>query len=329
MKRLLAAALVLLSIVLLRAAPVAAQGVIRVAYPAPDAGYAALWAAKDLGIFDKHGVNVELVYIASTPIGMAALMSGEIDVISGAAGGIIAANLAGASDLVLFAGMTRTLPFAMYSKPSITSIPQLKGMKIGVTRFGSTIDFAAQWLLTHAGMDPRKDVALIQVGSVPGIVGALKADSIAAGVLSFPSSLVAKKAGFRELGDLAAMGVKYQKEAFGAKKGYLEKNKEPIKRFIASLIASIDYVKTHQQEAVNIIAKYTKIDDRDALNTAYDLLVRKYLPPVPTVSPEHLTLILNDIAEKNPKYANVQPGRFIFDQYVREVAATAKPGAAQ
>lgn len=329
MNRMLCALLVFMSTALTQRASAFAEEVIRVAYPAPDAGYTALWAAKDLGIFEKHGVKVELVYIASTPIGMAALMSGEIDVISGAAGGIIAANLAGASDLVLFAGMTRTLPFAMYAKPTITAIPQLKGMKIGVTRFGSTIDFAAQWLLTHAGMDPRKDVALIQVGSVPGIVGALKADSISAGVLSFPSSLVAKKAGFRELGDLAAMGVKYQKEAFGAKKGYLEKNKESIKRFVTALIASIDYVKIHQQEAVNIIGKYTKIDDRDALNTAYDLLVRKYLPSVPIVSPDHLTLILNDIAEKNPKYANVQPGRFIFDQYVREVAATVKPGAAQ
>jgi NitT/TauT family transport system substrate-binding protein len=329
MKRILRGLLIFMSIALIHGASAFAEDVIRVAYPAPDAGYTALWAAKDLGIFDKHGVKVELVYIASTPIGMAALMAGEIDVISGAAGGILAANLAGASDLVLFAGMTRTLPFAMYAKPTITSIQQLKGMKIGVTRFGSTIDFAAQWLLTHAGMDPRKDVALIQVGSVPGIVGALKADSIAAGVLSFPSSLVAKKAGFRELADLAAMGLKYQKEAFGAKKGYLEKNKEPIKRFIAGLIASIDYIKTHQQEAVNIIAKYTKIDDRDALNTAYHLLIRKYLPAVPIVSPEHLTLILDDMAEKNPKYANVQPGRFIFDQYAREVAATMKPGVVQ
>lgn len=327
MSRILHGLLLFALIGVFRAADVPAQDVVRVAYPAPDAGYAALWAAKDAGFFEKNGVKVELVYIASTPIGMAALMSGEVDVITGAAGGIIAANLAGASDLVLFAGLARTLPFTLYSKPAITAIPQLRGMKIGVTRFGSTIDFAAHWLLAQSGIDSRKDVALVQVGSVPGIVGALKVDSIAAGVLSFPSSLIAKKSGFRELADLGAMGIKYQKEAFGAKKGYLEKNKETIKRFLAALIASIDFVKTHQEETVGIIGKYTKIDDKEALRAAYDLLVRKYLPPVPSVSAEHLTLILNDMAERNPKAANVPPARFIFDQYVREVTAGTKPAS--
>jgi len=296
-----------------------AQEIIRVSYPAPDAGYAALWAAKDLGLFEKNGVKVELVYIASTPIGMAALMSGEIDVITGGAGGIISANLAGAADLVLFAGMTRTLPFSLYSKPSIAGISQLKGTKVGITRFGSTFDFAARWVLAQSGIDARRDVTLIQVGNVPGILASLKAESIDAGILSFPSSWLAKKAGLRELADLAAMGVKYQKEAFGARKSFLEKKKDPIKRFITALVAAIDFVKTHPEETMKIMAKYTKTDDREALQSAYDLLVRKYLPNAPTVSAEHLALIMSDIGEKNPKTSNVSPSRFIFDQYTREV----------
>src|ERR1044071_9135709 len=121
MNRIPLALLVFMSIALTQRASAFAEEVIRVAYPAPDAGYAALWAAKDVGLFEKHGVKVELVYIASTPIGMAALMADEVDVITGAAGGIISANLAGASDLVLFAGLARTLPFSLYSKPSISS----------------------------------------------------------------------------------------------------------------------------------------------------------------------------------------------------------------
>jgi ABC-type nitrate/sulfonate/bicarbonate transport system substrate-binding protein len=296
-----------------------AQDVIRVSYPAPDAGYAALWAAKDLGFFEKNGVKVELVYIASTPIGMAALMADEIDVITGGAGGIISANLAGSSDLVLFAGMTRTLPFSLFSKPSIASIPQLKGGRVGITRFGSTFDFAARWVLSQSSMDARKDVTLLQIGNVPGILASLKAESIDAGILSFPSSWLAKKAGLRELADLAAMGVKYQKEAFGARKGFLEKKKDSIKRFIAGLVAAIDFVKSHPEETIKIIGKYTKTEEKEALQSAYDLLVRKYLPSAPTVSAEYLTLILNDLGEKNPNIRNTSPNRFIFDQYTREV----------
>jgi NitT/TauT family transport system substrate-binding protein len=305
-----------------------AQEVIRVSYPAPDAGYAALWAAKDLGLFEKNGVKVELVYIASTPIGMAALMSDEIDVVTGGAGGIISANLAGASDLVLFAGMTRTLPFSLYSKPSVTSIQQLKGSKVGITRFGSTFDFAARWVLSQSALDVRRDLTLIQVGNVPGILGALKAGSIDAGILSFPSSWLAKKAGLHELADLAAMGVKYQKEAFGARRTFLEKNKQPMIRFITALIASIEFVKTHPDETMKVIAKYTKTDEREALQSAYDLLVRKHLPSIPTVSAEHLAPILSDIAEKNPKANAALTSRFIFDQYIREVL-TARGGPAQ
>jgi NitT/TauT family transport system substrate-binding protein len=316
--------LVLFSWILLTTyAPAAfAQDVIRVSYPAPDAGYAALWAAKDTGLFEKHGVKVELVYIASTPIGMAALMAGEIDVITGAAGGIISANLAGASDLVLFAGLARTLPFSLYSKPSITSISQLKGTKVGVTRFGSTFDFAARWLLTQSGMDARKDVVLLQIGSVPGILGALKADSIDAGILSFPSSWLAKKSGLRELADIAATGMKYQKEAFGARKGFLEKRKDSMKRFVTALVAGIEFVKSQPDETIKIMGKYSKTEDKEALHSAYDLLVRKYLPNVPTVDPESLALILNDIGEKNPKANTISANRFIFDQYVREVVGS-------
>lgn len=299
-----------------------AQEIIRVSYPAPDAGYAALWAAKDLGLFEKNGVKVELVYIASTPIGMAALMSGEIDVITGGAGGIISANLAGASDLVLFAGMARTLPFSLYSKPSIGGIPQLKGTKVGVTRFGSTFHFAARWVLSQSGLDATRDVTLIQVGNVPGILGALKAEAIDAGILSFPSSWLAKKAGLRELADLAAMGIKYQKEAFGARRTFLEKKREPMKRFITALITAIDFVKTHPEETIKIMGKYTKTDEREALQSAYDLLVQKHLPSAPTVSAEHLALILSDIGDKNPKARSVSPTQFIFDQYVREILAS-------
>lgn len=298
------------------------QELIRVSYPAPDAGYAALWAAKDLGFFEKNGVKVELVYIASTPIGMAALMAGEIDVVTGGAGGIISANLAGSSDLVLFAGMTRTLPFSLYAKPSVAGIPELKGSKVGITRFGSTFDFAARWVLAQSGMDARRDVTLLQVGNVPGILASLKAEAIDAGILSFPSSWFAKKAGLRELADLAAMGIKYQKEAFGARRSFLERKKDPIKRFITALVAAIDFVKTHPEETIKIIGKYTKTDEREPLQSAYDLLVRKYLPNAPTVSAEHLALIMSDIGEKNPKTSNVSPNRFIFDQYTREVLAT-------
>ena len=305
-----------------------AQELIRVSYPAPDAGYAALWAAKDLGLFEKNGVKVELVYIASTPIGMAALMAGEIDVVSGGAGGIISANLAGASDLVLFAGMTRTLPFSLYAKTSISGIPQLKGSKVGITRFGSTFDFAARWVLAESGVDARRDVTLIQVGNVPAILGALKAESIDAGILSFPSSWFAKKAGLRELADLAAMGVKYQKEAFGARRSFLEKRKEAIKRFVMALTAAIEFVKTHPDETMKIMGKYTKTDEREALQAAYDLLIRKHLPSTPTVSAEHLALIINDIGEKNPKVSSVSPSRFIFDQYTREVLGN-RAGTAQ
>ncbi|MBI4524629.1 MAG: ABC transporter substrate-binding protein [Deltaproteobacteria bacterium] len=299
--------------------PAFAQEVLRVSYPAPDAGYIPLWAAKEAGLFDKNNVKVELVYIASTPVGMAALMAGEINVITGAAGVVLSANLSGASDLVLFSGLAKTLPFSFYSKPSVSEPSQIKGKKIGVTRFGSTIDFAARWVLSRWHLDPKKDVVLLQIGSIPNILAALKTNAVDAGVLSFPMSLMARKSGFKELADIGAMGMKYQKEAFGARRGFLEKNRETMRRFVAGLIEGIHYVKTHPEEAMAITKKYTKIEDREILKEAYEILVQKHLPRVPTVSPEHLTLILEDLGERNPKARTTPPEKFIFDQYVRDV----------
>ncbi len=301
-------------------ASASAEEVIRVSYPAPDAGYAALWAAKEAGFFERNNVRAELVYIASTPIGMAALMAGEINVITGAAGVVMAANLSGSPELVLFAGLSRTLPFSFYTKPSISEPSQLRKKRIGVTRFGSTIDFAARWLMNRWDLDPRKDVVLLQIGSVPSILGALQSGAVDAGMLSFPLSLMAKQSGFRELADIGSMGIKYQKEAFGAKRSFLESHRDTMKRFVNALIEAIHFVKTRREETLAIITKYTKIENREILNEAYDTLVQKHLPRLPAVSAEHLVLILNDLADKNPRAKSVSPEKFIFDQYVRELA---------
>lgn len=305
--------------VVLISSPAFSEEVIRVSYPAPDTGYTALWAAKDAGFFRKNKVDVELVYIASSPIGLAALLSGEINVLGGAARAVMTANLAGSSDLVLFAGFTRTLPMGLYAIPSIADPAHLRGKHIGVTRFGSTIDFAGRWLLKRWGLDPKKDVALIQVGSIPNMFAALKAQAIQAGLFSPPYTTMAKKAGFCELADIGSMGLKFQKEAFGARRSFLEKNREVMIRFVTALVEAIHFVKEHPDEAISLIRKYTKIEDAEVLKETYETSVKENLPSVPSVTGDNLSLILSDIQEQDPKARNVTPERFIFDGYVKEV----------
>jgi NitT/TauT family transport system substrate-binding protein len=291
----------------------------RIAYPSAAVTFVPLWVAKEAGFLKKENLPIDLVSIRSSPIAMAALLSGELDMIVGGVNPAIAMQLQGYKDITVFGGLINTFLFSICALPGIEDVSQLRGEKLGVTRFGGSNDFAARYYLRQRGLDPNKDVTLIQVGSQEDILRALLAKNLDAAVLGYPAVFIAKKNGLRELADLTRSGLRYQLTGFVAKKSFLAEKHSLVTRYFKVIAESIHFLHTRPKEGMEIMRRYARIDDPEILKASYDLHVRLF-PKTPDVHPEDLKLVLEEIAVTNPKAKGADPAAFMDDRIVREVA---------
>jgi len=304
------------------ATSLAQRKVLRVSYPAPVTVYLPLWVADDAGFFRKNGVEVELVHVGSSPIAMAAYLSGEIDVLGGGGAAGPNAYLRGQRDLVFFAAMNNKFVFSIYSNPSIANLSAVRGKRVGVTRFGGTMDFATRHFLRLGGFDPGRDVTMVQVGRVPDILSALAAGAVDVGTMAFPYDIKAKESGFRELADLAQSGARYASSSFLARKQFLIQNKGRMEGFTRALIEAFNFIRTRREEGLKILARYTRLSDMKVLGQTYDFHSRVIWPKVPEIQPEDLKLVLEELAESNPKAREIDPAELIYSAVVKDVVAS-------
>jgi ABC-type nitrate/sulfonate/bicarbonate transport system substrate-binding protein len=297
----------------------AAERALRVSYSAPAAAYLPLWTAKEAGFFDRNNLKVEILYVGSSPIALAALLSDELDVLAG--GGTVAptAFLQGYKDLALFAALDHRLPFKVYAAPSVADIEGLRGKRYGVTRFGGTLDFASRYFLKSAGFDPQRDLQLVQVGNTADILTALVNGSVDAGTLTYPYNFAARKLGYRELYDMSQSGARYSTAAFLAKRSMLSAARARMQAFFKSLIEAIHYNKTNPEPALRILQRYTRSSDRETLKLSYDEYAKNVWPQVPAIGPDDLKLLLEHLAQTNPKAREI-PAAALIDARPAEEA---------
>ena len=199
----------------------AAERNLRVSYSAPATAFLPLWAAKDAGFFERNNLSVDLLYVGSSPIALAALLSDELDVLAGGGTAAPTAYLQGFRDLALFSTLDHRFAFKIFTLPSIVDVAGLRGKRFGVTRFGGSLDFASRYFLKTSGLDPQKDVQLVQIGNTADILAALVNGTVDAGSLTFPYNFAAKKLGYRQLADLSQSGARYATAAFLSKRKFL------------------------------------------------------------------------------------------------------------
>jgi NitT/TauT family transport system substrate-binding protein len=232
----------------------------------------------------------------------------------------VQAALQGA-DTVLIASLINGFVFKIFAAAEITVPAQLKGKKLGVSRYGATSDFAVRLALKKWGLNPDRDLSILQIGTSQDTVRAMQTKMLDAGVLSGTSSLIARKAGFRELGDLADLGLDYPTSAIGTTKSYLQKNEPVVKAFMLAYIEAIHDFKRNKESALAVLKKYSRNDDREVLEDSYNSVVSKYQPlPVPTI--EGIRTILAELSSTTPAAKNADPEQFVSYKIAREIEAS-------
>jgi ABC-type nitrate/sulfonate/bicarbonate transport system substrate-binding protein/LysM repeat protein len=291
---------------------------INVAYSSISGNVSPLWVTQDKGFFRKYGLEVQAILIESGTTTAQALVAGDISFASVAGPAAIQSNLRGA-DVVMIAGIINTLVFQLYTERGITRPDQFKGKSVGVTRYGSATDFAMRYALEKYGLDPNKEVAILQLGNQPAQLAALEAGKVQGAMLSAPTSLRAKKMGFPMLADLQMLGLEYQHTSIATSRALIKSKPDMVRDFMRAYIEGIQYAKTHRKETMDILAKYLRTDDKDIIDDTYDSIIQTLVPEKPYPTLKGVQIILRELGLKDPAARSARPEQFVDTSIVKEL----------
>lgn len=289
---------------------------IKVSYSVISAASMVTWVAKDAGIFQKQGLDVDLIYIGSATKAVSATIAGDTPITQGSGTGSVLARLSGA-DTVWVASILDTTNQSLVVMPEIRGAQDLRRKVLGVTRYGSLSDFGVRKYLQQVGLDADKDVKIIQMGGLPETLAAMQAGSIHGGALSSPILTKAKLLGFKELIDLGSLGIKFPATSYVTTETYLKSHRPQLIQFLKAVIEAAHYVKTHKEFSVKVLKKYTKIEELPVLDDTYEIYIRRYIRSVPTPSVEEVKTVLEQI--KDARARAVDPESFIRTDLMREI----------
>ncbi len=275
-------------------------------------GAAPLYVAQDAGIFRKHGFTLEMIFIAGGSLSTQALIGGSLELLMTGGPPFLNAYLRGAR-LKIIGGVTNILPYVLITGGGIGSSEQLRGKRIGISRFGSNTDFVVRLTLGKLGLTPA-DVTVLQIGGSQSRLVALKAGSIEATVLSPEEALAAQKLGLNPLLDFVAKGVEFPHVNIVAREEYLQTQAPLVKRFMTAYLEAIHFFKTRKEEAVRKMMVLSKLNDREVAEKAYEVYSRS-LPDDGRPTIKGLEAVLADFARENPK-AKVTVGQIVDPSFL-------------
>jgi len=281
---------------------------LRAAYSAESSWSLATWVAHDAGLFKKYGLDVDLILIRSASTITSALIAGEAPMIQLGGNGTIQAALQGA-DTVNILTLVPIIPQSLVVTADIKTGEDMRGKRLGVTRFGALSDLVIRRYIRKFGLDPAKDVTLVQIGGIPELVTAMKAGAISGGAISPPALTVAKKAGFRELADFESLDYKYPAVVIASTKSFIQRNRPAALNFIRGEIEGIHRIRTQKNFAVNVLKKYMRINDTEISEDGYRYAYKFFQPrPYPTL--EEVRAVLDEY-KSMPQTATAKPEQFI------------------
>jgi NitT/TauT family transport system substrate-binding protein len=273
--------------------------------------------ARRQGLFRKNGLDPVIVYVGSGSLLGQALIGGSFDIAFSQGSESVQAKLRGA-DMRIVAAVANHFNHVFLSHPSITSLKQLKGKRVAVSRFGSGSHFMTDLLVKEAGLDPKKDVSVLQIGNSSSRMAAIMAQSVDATIMAADFVPLAKKQGFNILADLADTNLEYPFLTFHMMEPVIERNPKMVKAFIKSISEGIRVLKTDRNAAKAAIQAALKTNDAETLDYAA-VRAAKVLEvrPFPTVA--GIQTVLEELSEREPKARTSKFEDFVDLRALREL----------
>ncbi len=286
---------------------------MRVNWTAVTGGNGGLWTAAEAGYYRQEGLEVELTHIASSSRSIDAMLANEVQLGWVDARNLVEAAVRGA-DVKGVLGVTNRLGFAVMVASSVKSPIDLKGKRLGITRFGSATHTAALQALRTWGLD-QKDVTMLQLTEVPNILAAMQAGQIEAGILSAPTTTRAKKAGFVPLLNLETDGPAYPSIMVAGRTSYIDANRDAVRRFVRAYSRGLQRYRTDKDFGIATLRKYLELSDREVLEDTWQEFSRFLAAPPYIIGIE---AVIADVAADEPKARGAVPEQFVDLSFVKQ-----------
>jgi NitT/TauT family transport system substrate-binding protein len=289
---------------------------INVGYSAISGDALPAWVAKDAGIFEKNGLDVQLVFFTGGTTAVMALVSADTPIAQLAGPAVVNSVLAG-SDSVLIAGGVTSLNYYLLARSEVKTPEQLKGGSVAISRFGSASDFIARYALTKVGLNPGKDVTIVQIGSTTARVDAALTGRVQATVVNPPASIIAQKRGMNVLAELPKLGLIYQHTTASTTRRYIREHPDIVRRYVKSQVEAVHRIYTDKEASLRALARYIgRSVERDVLEKTWEnLLSESVLPKKQYPSLEGIKTIL----ASETKGKSAKPEDFADSSFIREL----------
>ena len=309
-----------LSIVNFNVAHSATLTKLRVGYPSPSAAFYPLFATKEAGLLEKYGFDSEMVYVQGVQL-VQVHVSGQLDLATISSVVYLQASVEGA-DLMQVASSIDNQIMKLMVHQSITKPQDLKGKTLAVTRFGSLTDLLVRPALKNWGLEPQKDVKLVQIGRMPDIATAIAQKIVDGGMISFPTSMQAEKLNLRTLIDFADSGFESPATTVVVSRRYAKANRDVVLRFLKAYIEGTKKLFTDRELGIRALRRYGGVTDRDMLATTHDLFTSRYIKKIPKINAKGVENSLSLIAENNPKAKGRKAEEFMDPSFMEELETT-------
>jgi len=289
--------------------------IVGVAGPAINMVYS--FVARDTGFFSKYGLDARIVVFDAGSILAQAALSGEVKISVSSGPATIASRSQGA-DTIIVAACVNILPYSIVAAKGITEWNQLKGKKIAISRFGSGTDTAVRLVLKKYGLDPAKDVIIVQLGTQPNRFQALAAGAIDATIVSPPLDIAAKKQGYPIVVNITDLGIPYPQQVIETTDRFTRESPHTAKSFLKGFIEGVRYALTHKEETKKIITKYLKTTDPEILEATYQSFVQ-VTDPGCYPNMEGMRNAMDEVAARVPAIKNKKPEDFVNTYVLRDL----------
>jgi len=289
---------------------------IHVGVPSVSVANIIIYVTKEARLYEKYGLDAEVIAINGSGIASKALIGGNLDIVPVATPTVIAADLAG-SDMVILAHTMPGVVHALMVKPEIKRVEDLKGKKIAVSSLGSLTDFLVRAIAKKKGLNPDRDLTLIQTGSDSDRIVALKSGVVDGAAMSHPGYGRAKKMGFTMLWD-SAKELDYPWMEITSRRANIKADRETIMNYMKAHLEGIARFKKDRDFGIKVIKKTLRIDDDELINESYDIFSKMFLPtPYPNLA--GMKVSFEYVATTRPDVWKHKPEEFADSSFVEEL----------
>jgi NitT/TauT family transport system substrate-binding protein len=287
---------------------------IKIGYPSLSFRQSNVWVAREMGLFNKYGLEVEPILFRGGQVATQALVSGDPPIVN--IGTVVQATIQG-HNLVLTAAVENKYDLIIFTRPGITQIEQLRGKKIGITGFNSATHYASIIVARHIGAE-LKELTLIPAGLDTERIASVTTGVLDATYVATSAAPLARKAGLTEIVSVGDLGVEVQGNGFATSRAYIAANRDVVKSALKGFVEAIYLIYSNKPAAQKVFAKYMRTNNPEVLEDSYNGYI-KSIPKKPYPTMKGIQFMLDVLAPTLPNAKNFKPEQFVDLSFLQEL----------